>query len=160
MAEERSAGRLALLVAPDSAVLSVELVLFGIWGTVAPYLGKAIGFDVDTRPINEVVDHVVPGAVVLAVSVVAIVTRRRTVGGSLAILAAGIWMTATHIPLIRQAADGQETMSAALWHSIPGMIILALGAVATLADTLALMAQERASAAAQAETDSAGPVAD
>ena len=166
MAAQSPAGRVAALIGPESPVLSVELVLFGIWGLVAPYLGKAIGFAVDTRPINEVVDHVVPGIVILGVSITAIVMRRRAVWGSVAIVAAGIWMTATHIPLIKQAADGDASMSAALWHSIPGMVVLALGAIATYVDTMALVAEENARLEGEAAdgtapeaSDTAGPVA-
>lgn len=141
MSGERRAGAAAFGVATDSPLISVELLLFGTWGILVPYLGRPAGFVVDTRPINEVVDHVIPGIVVVAVAASYLVLRRRTFAGSLAVVAAGIWMTATHIPLLKQAADGQASMQAALWHSIPGMVILALGVIAGVVDAVTANAE-------------------
>lgn len=130
-----------------SPVIAVELLLFGTWGLVVPYLGRSLGFAVDTRPGVEVIDHVVPGVLVIGAALLAILGGGRSLLLALAALAAGVWMTATHIPLLRQASDGQVTWSAALWHSTPGMVILALGAVALALDVLAAPATARAGVA-------------
>lgn len=129
--------RLVEMVGPGSPVLAVELLLFSIWGILAPYAGRPVGLIVDAMPIVEVADHVIPGAAVLAVAGVSLAAGHRFFAGSLLVLLAGIWMTATHVPLLVQAANGGASMSAALFHSIPGMVIVVLGAIAVVADAAA-----------------------
>ncbi|GAC1337686.1 MAG: hypothetical protein NVSMB29_02380 [Candidatus Dormibacteria bacterium] len=120
---------------PRSPIIAVELLLFGLWGLTAPYLGRVLGLDVDTAATAEIADHVVPGLAVLVVAATALSSGRRTRGGSLLVGACGVWMTATHVPLLRQAIDGQASLAASLWHAIPGMVILMLGAIAIVIDS-------------------------
>lgn len=129
--------RLLEMVDPTSPVLAVELLLFGVWGILAPYAGRPVGLIVDAMPIVEVVDHVIPGAAVLAVAGLSLAAGHRFFAGSLLVLLAGIWMTATHVPLLVQAANGGASISAALFHSIPGLVIMVLGAIAVVADAAA-----------------------
>ena len=119
---------------PRSMVVPAGLLLLGAWGLLVPYGGPPLGFVVAQTTGIEVIDHVVPGTAVLAVAVLTLVRRRRTLAGSLVVMGAGGWMTATHVPLLRQAADGGASMDAALWHSLPGMVLLLLGVVATAVD--------------------------
>lgn len=132
----RHRSRWAAMLSPTSPVLTVEFIVFGTWGILAPYVGRPFGLIVDALPLVEVVDHVVPGALVLAAAAISLVTGRRSFAASVAVMVAGVWMTATHVPLLVQAANGVASMPAALFHSIPGMVLLVLGAVATLADVL------------------------
>lgn len=121
----------------SSVVIPVELLLFGALGMAAPYLGRPFGLVLDVRPITEVIDHVVPGAAVVAVALTAIVTGRRWFVASMAVLAAGLWMTASHLPLLVQAGNGQADLAAALFHTAPGVVILVLGSVASVVDARA-----------------------
>lgn len=113
-----------------SRVPGWALLFIGAWGFAAPYAGKALGLVVVTRPIVEVVDHVVPGLVVLAMAIASIVTRRISLPAAFLVSLAGLWMTATHVPLVAQALRGGVDMKAALFHSIPGAMITVLGVMA------------------------------
>lgn len=128
--EERWSG----LAAARPYLLPVELIVFGLLGAVAPYLSNAVGLAVDTKPVVEVVDHVIPGAVVVAVAVATLVGAPRSFIGSMLVLAAGLWMTASHLPLLVQATRGEAGLGAALVHSVPGMVILALAVVMVIID--------------------------
>jgi len=97
---------------------------------IAPYLGRPLGFVVDTRPIVEIVDHVVPGIVVLVVVGFGFSAPRFPLASALVAVLAGLWMTATHVPLIVQSLGGRVTLSAALWHTIPGVMVFAFAVVA------------------------------
>jgi hypothetical protein len=112
-------------------------LLIGVWAIVPPYI-KAFGeLNVESRV--EFADHVVPGIVVLAVSALALVLLRSPepsqlllfVGGG-AIILAGFWMMATHMPLISQARNGQVPWGAVLWHSLPGLGVTLFGVLWTL----------------------------
>ncbi|MDQ6846700.1 MAG: hypothetical protein M3019_03830 [Candidatus Dormibacteraeota bacterium] len=120
-----------------SIVIPVELFLFGALGMAAPYLGRPLGLVVDVRPVTEVVDHVIPGAAVVAVALAAIVTGRRWFVACMVVVAAGLWMTASHLPLLLQAGNGQADLGAAVFHAAPGMVILVLGSVASVVDARA-----------------------
>lgn len=135
---------------PASPVIPIELLLFGAWGITAPYLGRAIGLVVDTTSLVEVVDHVIPGAAVLVVAMVAIITGRRWFVTSMVVVAAGMWMTATHLPLLVEAVHGQADMGASLFHMLPGVVILLIGVVASIVDAR-LEAAARLHGAAQTE---------
>lgn len=105
----------------------------------------------------EIVDHVVPGAVVMAIAAALVLaTRRRRpmprppatllfVAG-LTVILAGLWMTTTHIPLMAQAARDEVTWRAAIYHSAPGVALLVLGvlwSVAYWSDPATTPAMER-----------------
>lgn len=91
----------------------------------------------------EVADHVVPAVLIFGVSVAMVMRARRRVAeiGSFPLVAgflmllAGLWMTATHIPLVNQARRGTNDVSYldAVWHTFPGVLVLVLGLVWTTA---------------------------
>jgi hypothetical protein len=97
--------------------------------------------DLNTEMRVEVADHVVPGLVMLGVSLTMLVRSRRAttesepgmlpLAAGFTILLAGLWMTATHLPLVNQARRSQNDVSwfDATWHTVPGLIVLALGLV-------------------------------
>lgn len=110
-------------------------LLVGGWALLPPYSGPFLATD-DTV---EIVDHVVPGVVVIALALVAFLLAR---GGratamlfpaGLGIVLAGFWMTATHLPLVLQATRQQAPWGATIYHSLPGLAVLALGIAWTLA---------------------------
>lgn len=110
------------------------LIGIGAWTMVVPYLGSALGMDVNVAAIVEVVDHVIPGAIVVAAGICLhrLARRRPLAGERFALLAAGIvflagfWVLATHLPLLQDAADERTTWEAAIWHSIAALPIVGL----------------------------------
>jgi len=124
----RPGGARERAAAPLAAVLSA----LGCWTIVVPYLGHAIGLGVDVASKVEVVDHVVPGALVAAIGgCLLMLTRRRVVlggwptllGGGVCFLA-GFWVLATHVPLLADAARGTAPWGAALWHASTSLPIV------------------------------------
>jgi hypothetical protein len=100
------------------------LLPIALFATVAPYLGP----EVPVRRIVEFVDHVVPGVVVLGVSLFWIYRRRfEFFTAGLAVLA-GLWMFVTHVPLVVDAAQGRVGWGGALWMFVPSALVLALTA--------------------------------
>ena len=107
--------------------------MLGAWAMAIPYLGPSLGLQLDVPPRVEIVDHVLPGLIVLAASAVMLALRRggrswRTpwlVAGGLAFLA-GFWITSTHVPLALEAIRGLTPWPPALWHNLGGPPIVAL----------------------------------
>lgn len=107
-------------------------LVIGLWAALTPYV--LLGDDLNAAAKNEFADHVVPGALMIALSAAQLVRDRAgTTGGSFPLLAgfgillAGLWMTATHLPLVRDAGDGIVAENVAAWHSVPGLVVMALG---------------------------------
>lgn len=114
--------------------LAGALFLLGVWATVAPYVGPALGFVVQTRSVNEFVTHTVPGVPVLAVGISVWATRRIPLPAALVAVLCGFWMSGTHLPLLLQAAAGGVDWPSAIWHSTPGLAIFVVSAaIATYA---------------------------
>lgn len=113
---------------------AIAAALLGAWSMAVPYAGQALGLSVDVAPEIEVVDHVVPGFLTAVSGAVALgLLRRRAEQSGLYLVSvgfvalAGLWMTATHVPLIGQAADTIVPWDSALWHSLPGFAVLGFG---------------------------------
>ena len=107
----------------------------GAWSIATPYLGNALGLRIDVPSSVEVVDHVVPGVVVLAVSAVwilALARGRSTAGSFPGMVGAGLfflgalWITLTHVPTLIEAAAGDLSWGPALFHSAAGPLMLGL----------------------------------
>lgn len=103
-------------------------VVAGAWALLPPYTGPTL----NTAARVEFADHVVPGIVVVAISMLALFVGRR--GGNQLLLAAGLgvvlagfWMTATHLPLVVQATRGEAPWGATVYHSLPGLAVLVAG---------------------------------
>lgn len=119
---------------PHEAQRALWLVAVGAWTAIVPYLGPALGFDVDVSATVEVVDHVIPGAVVVAAGLYLrrLAGRRARAGERYALLAAGVsflagfWVFATHLPLLGDAADAAVSWEAAIWHSVAALPIAGL----------------------------------
>lgn len=119
-------------------VFGALLGVLGAWMLAAPYVGPPLGFIVVTRPIVEVVDHVVPGAIVLGVAALAVTMGRLAAPAAVAGLLAGMWATGTHAPLLLQTRTGGVDLVSALWHALPGAIVF----VATTAATVVVWPQQ------------------
>jgi hypothetical protein len=112
-----------------------------------PYVGLAVAFwatlpqwsgpKLSVSNSKEVADHVIPGIAVLLASLVGIYASRRPQGpgalrfmGGLAVLLAGLWMMATHIPLVAQTARGGDdagTWAATIYHFSSALAVFGLG---------------------------------
>jgi hypothetical protein len=124
---------------------SAALAALGAWTVVVPYLGRAIGLGVDVASGVEVVDHVLPGALVAAIGgrLATLARRGPLTGRTSALVGAGIsflcgwWVLATHVPLVADTARGDESWGAAIWHastSLP-VVLISLWLVLRLATT-------------------------
>lgn len=106
---------------------------FGVWATLPPFVGPSLAV---ARRV-EIADHFVPGVIVLLVALAALVVCRRPTDpaatpmllGGLTVAMAGLWMTATHVPLVAQALRDEVAMGSAAYHTAPGVAVLALGLV-------------------------------
>lgn len=112
-------------------MLAGAALLVGAWALLPPFSGPAL----NTADAVEFADHVVPGAAVIAITVAALLLARRgfnenrLFAAGLGIVLAGFWMTATHAPLVLQATRGQAPWGATVYHSLPGLAVLAVGIV-------------------------------
>jgi predicted membrane channel-forming protein YqfA (hemolysin III family) len=129
-----STPSLALDSRPAEVRGAVVLAAIGAWTAVVPYLGRALGLDVNVKAIVEVVDHVIPGAfIVVAALYLHRLARRGTLSGaSPALFASGVaflagfWVLATHVPLLADAAASKLPWEAAIWHSIVALPVVGL----------------------------------
>lgn len=111
------------------------LALLGAWTIVVPYLAVPLGFEVKVSSLVEVVDHVVPGVLVVAAGLyLTMLARRRSLAGaSSALLAggvcflAGFWVLSTHVPLLADAArSANVSWAAAIWHFSTALPVVVL----------------------------------
>lgn len=116
--------------------LSALLIPLAVWLALVPSVAPALGYTLDLDPVVEVVDHVVPGVVILVVIAAALLLRARpsapyafAIGAALSLLA-GLWATATHVPLLAQAQQGLVTWGAATFHSVPGVVVMVVALAA------------------------------
>lgn len=116
---------------PERAIPVAGLAV-GVLAVLPPYVGPHLA----TEARVEFVDHVVPGVVVLAVSAAALAAGRRLpragtamFAAGLGIVLAGLWMVATHVPLVAQALRDQAPLVATVWHTTPGVMVTAFGAL-------------------------------
>jgi len=111
--------------------------LFPVLGLVVgacATLPVLVGPQLATAQTVEVADHLVPGLVVVSVSALVLVMGRpRPVSGvfmlsaGMVIALAGLWMAATHIPLVAQAARHDAPWGGTTYHGASALIVLAFG---------------------------------
>jgi hypothetical protein len=119
---------------PDLARL-MPLVGLGVavWASLPQYSGPAI----NTSATTEIVDHIVPAVLILLASIVGILAGRRPQGpgalrliAGMAVMLAGLWMLATHFPLVAQTMRGgpdAATWAATIYHTAPALAVFGLG---------------------------------
>lgn len=117
--------------ASSSLTLRWEALLgaLGAWSIPVPFVATALGMHLDVSRRLEIADHVVPGLTIAGTVVLLVLARRRAPTNAwmgpaalgIAFLA-GLWITATHVPLIFQAADRHPGVhwDAAIFHSVWG----------------------------------------
>jgi hypothetical protein len=104
-----------------------------VWASLPQYSGPAI----DTSATTEIVDHIVPAVLILLASIVGILAGRRPQGpgalrliAGMAVMLAGLWMLATHFPLVAQTMRGgpdAATWAATIYHTAPALAVFGLG---------------------------------
>lgn len=111
------------------------LPVMGLIAAAVAVLPPYTSSDIGTSMRVEVADHVIPAVVMVVLSLGALARRRRTTSGTfplvtgLGVLLAGLWMTATHLPLVAQATRDEVDVGIAAYHTVPGLIVLGLGVV-------------------------------
>ncbi len=124
------------------AAAAVVLAAAG-WAILVPYLGPAWELTARVPARVEVVDHVLPGALAAIAAAVGLARRVRfskaspdaaIVAASVAVLA-GFWTTATHVPVLPVAANGDLSWPAALLHVSAGPPLLVASLVLLLRET-------------------------
>jgi len=112
--------------------LAVTALVVGGWSYLPAFSGPPLA----TAVRVEFADHVVPGTVVIVIAVATLFLAPRQANAApfllvagLGVLLAGFWMTATHAPLVVQAMRDQAPWGATAYHSVPGVVVFALGAV-------------------------------
>lgn len=92
-----------------------------------PFVGPELG----TALQLELIDHAVPGVVVTAAAGGLLgwprLPQMALFAGGLVVTLAGLWATATHVPLVVQVG-GQVDWVPAIHHFLPGPVVLLLGA--------------------------------
>lgn len=114
------------------------LLCAGAWAAGVPFLGDALSLRLGVSRSLEVIDHVVPAAVVLFAAVAGHGAARAGMAWLLtgaAVVLAGIWITATHVPLIGAMADGGAPAGAALLHLSAAPPVIGAGLWMLLART-------------------------
>ena len=116
---------------PDLARL-LPFVGLGValWASLPQYSGPKLNVEAS----KEVVDHIIPAVVVLLSSVVAIMAGRRAKGpgavrfmAGMAVLLAGLWMMATHLPLVAEATRDEAPWPATIYHTSAALAVFGLG---------------------------------
>ncbi len=123
-------------VQPDRAgrgrapLLPVVGLVVGACATLPVLVGPQLA----TAEAVEVADHLIPGLVVLSVSALVLaIGRSRPVSGvvmlgaGMIISLAGLWMVATHVPLVAQAARHEAPWGGTIYHSASAAMVLAFG---------------------------------
>jgi hypothetical protein len=129
-------------------------VVVAVWGMMPKFWSPPLNTD-DTV---EIVDHVIPGIIVLLVSLACLAVRRSPNRGGLipffsgmTVLLAGFWMVATHVPLVGEALSDEAPWDATIYHTSAAMAVFGLGLLWCTTHWSDLAAAEAAQEAAKAE---------
>lgn len=133
----RRQGRAAVASLRDRVWLMEALGAVAAFSVALPFVGRAIGLSPETPLSNELLDHALPGALMLALSVAGLrlLWTERASQDFLSLMPLGVvvlgtWMTATHAGLLREALGGSAVVEVALVHSLPGVATVILAAMA------------------------------
>ena len=116
---------------PDLArILPLVGLPVAIWASLPQWSGPKL----NVAASAEVVDHIIPAVFVVLASVIAILAGRRAQGpgalrlvAGMVVLLAGLWMLATHLPLVAQATRDEAPWPATLYHTSPALAVFGLG---------------------------------
>lgn len=119
---------------PDLAKL-MPLVGLGVavWASLPQYSGPKLYVEAS----KEVADHIIPAILVFLACIVGILAGRRPQGpgalrliAGMAVLLAGLWMMATHVPLLLQTIRGgpdAASWPATIYHFASALAVFGLG---------------------------------
>ncbi len=116
---------------PDLArILPLAGLPVAFWASLPQWTGPKLNVAAST----EVVDHIIPAVFVVLASVVAILVGHQPQGpGALRLMAgmvvvlAGLWMLATHLPLVAQATRDEAPWPATIYHTSSALAVFGLG---------------------------------
>lgn len=133
-ARKKAAAEAAPAPGPDLARL-MPLVGLGVavWASLPQYSGPKLYVEAS----KEVADHIIPAILVFLASIVGILAGRRPQGpgalrliAGMAVLLAGLWMMATHVPLLLQTIRGgpdAASWAATIYHLASALAVFGLG---------------------------------
>ena len=111
------------------------LVGLGAWSVLPPYIGPALGMELDVSSDVEFVDHAIPGALIVISGTISMMLARDGSAGSLADVIslgvcclAGFWQMATHFTVWIDAGDPERPWDAVILHGTAGPAITILAA--------------------------------
>ena len=116
---------------PDLAkIMPVVGVGIAVWASLPKYSGPALNTSADA----EFASHVIPAVVVLLAAIVGILAGRRPQGpgalrliAGMTVLLAGMFMLATHLPLVAQATRDEAPWPGTIYHSSSALAVFGLG---------------------------------
>ncbi|MGI8807593.1 MAG: hypothetical protein ACR2KK_07090 [Acidimicrobiales bacterium] len=116
---------------PDLArILPLVGVGVALWASLPKYSGPTLNTSADA----EAASHIVPAVVVLLASIVGILAGRRPQGpgalrliAGMVVLLAGMWMLATHLPLVAQATRDEAPWPGTVYHTASALAVFGLG---------------------------------
>lgn len=116
---------------PDlPALVPIAGLFVAVWASLPKWSGPKLNVASST----EVADHVIPAIVILLASLVAIAAGRRAKGpggtrflAGMLVLLAGLWMMATHFPLLAEARRGDAPWPATIYHTSAALAVFGLG---------------------------------
>jgi hypothetical protein len=142
MAAMEHGSTTAALAGPRERRRVLALGALALWAITVPWLARAAGLALDVPTHLEVIDHVVPGVIVLGCCAALVHPVATGPPGSLLRLGvtavaclSGFWITATHATLLPEAVDGISPWGTALLHLSAGPPITVLALWMLLADT-------------------------
>ncbi len=111
----------------------VALAAVGGLSILPPYVGPAVGLELEVDPSIEVIDHVLPGLVTIVGALLALRLARQGAADGMPALAAlavcalaGLFQTVTHVPLVLEAGAATSPVGAVILHSTPGPVLMLL----------------------------------
>jgi hypothetical protein len=109
------------------------LVVVAFWSILPPYVGPALGLELDVSSTVEAIDHLIPGLLAMIAASAALLLARRGLSESLwafsalAVCAlAGLFQTVSHVPLVLDAGGPLQPVDAVVLHASPGPVLLLL----------------------------------
>ena len=116
---------------PDLAkIMPVVGVGIAVWASLPKYSGPALNTSADA----EFASHILPAVVVLLAAIVGILAGRRPQGpgalrliAGMTVLLAGMFMLATHLPLVAQATRDEAPWPGTIYHSSSALAVFGLG---------------------------------
>jgi len=116
---------------PDLArILPLAGLGVALWASLPKYSGPAL----NTAAAAEVASHVIPAVIVLLASIVGILAGRRPQGpgalrliAGMTVLLTGMWMLATHLPLVAQATRDEAPWPGTVYHAASALAVFGLG---------------------------------